>query len=197
MLKKEEVYVRVLSKKKARKVKELLEMFGEKIFQATLEIFDNGEDLYGCSFDEYPYVMIDDNDGEWSCFSHLNCNKTKVSLKELRNILARDYLKEGDVVVIKGSDTGIKRVGVVNDVIWNERNEISIVSDNFSDLDNIDIKHNGLGFAGNFIRYATEEEKQLLKPEESVIDKAISLLQHGLGLDYSHEVVQGLEEQIS
>ena len=111
MLKKEEVYVRVSSEKKARKVKEVLDMFGfeycDTQFLYDVFYFNDESDFCSCHNKDYPVSM----------------GKTKVSLKELRNILAREK-----------------------------------------------------------------------EPQESVVDKAISLLHHGLGLDYSHEVIQGLEK---
>lgn len=100
MLKKEEVYVVLEKNKHHDKFSKIINMFN---VDCTVDI--RGIAVFDSSF--FPDTQ----------------NKTRVSLKELRNILAR--------------------------------------------------------------------EKQ---PVESVIDKAISLLQHGLGLDYSHEVIQGLEE---
>lgn len=118
MLKKEEVYVRVSSEKKARKLGDLLEMFGENVYGKTLERLKNG-----IVSDKYPYVSYSFD--SWHGLTHVRTFEylTEVTLKELRNILAK--------------------------------------------------------------------EKQ---PQESAIYRAISLLQHGLGLDYSHEVIQGLEK---
>ncbi len=162
MLKKEEVYVRVSSEKKALKLKDVLDMF--KIewhinqFENNTFYFENGS-LYSSS----------------GAFK-----RTKVSLKELRNILAREYLKEGDVVLTKNGND--KTIAVVNNTC---NSNVSLFEAKRWIRLHDGFKWYNKGCFDDFIRYATEEEKKLLKPQESVIDKATSLL---------HEVIQGLEE---
>ncbi|HWL22316.1 MAG TPA: hypothetical protein VNR38_00950 [Ureibacillus sp.] len=134
MLKKEEVFVRVSSEKKARKLAKLLEMFGEGVYKPTLKRLKNG-----VVSDEYPIVHYN---WEWNGIGSSPIDKTKVSIKELRNILAVEHLKSGDVVVLNnGEIVKIKHIGDV----W------------FEEL-------NGLFHASDFIRYANEEEKALLEP---------------------------------
>ena len=82
MLKKEEVYVRVSSKKKARKLKEVLDMFGQKVYSLHLKYCAMGA-LYK---------------DEWHSGSTPPHNKTKVSLKELRNILAKEKQAQESVI---------------------------------------------------------------------------------------------------
>lgn len=172
MLKKEEVYVRVSSEKKARKLASLLEMFGENVYSLSFKYCAMGS-LYK---------------DEWHSRDTKPSNKTKVSLKELRNILAREYLKEGDVVVCRNKKTSVEHIFEIDSISLDCLGYLS----RHSNKDGFSI-NNGYWSIPSFIRYATEEEKKLLKPQESVIDKAISLLQNGLGLDYSHEVIQVLE----
>lgn len=82
MLKKEEVFVRVSSEKKARKLKELLGMFNERLFDEDVvdEALQNGWDV-----EFYHNKWLNSND---------TLSKTKVSLKELRNILAVEKLSK-------------------------------------------------------------------------------------------------------
>lgn len=166
MLKKEEVYVVLEKNKHHDKFRKIINMFN---VDCTVDI--RGIAVFDSSF--FPYTQ----------------NKTRVSLKELRNILAREYIKEGDVIAL-GYGKSVEYIGVFkafNNGYFEVNRYLSLNSGS-------GILMNDSGYIKNFIRYATEEEKQLLKPQESVIDKAISLLQHGLGLDYSHGVIQGLEK---
>lgn len=169
MLKKEEVYVVLDNHKHCEKLNKIVNMFNVR---CTVDLYGDGGIAV---FDE-------------SLFSGTQ-TKTKVSLKELRNILSRECLKEGDVVLTKNGNDKI--IAVVNktcnsNVALFEAKRWIRLHDGF--------KWDNKGCFDDFIRYATEEENQMLIPEKSVIDKAISLLNHGLGLDYSHEVIQGLEE---
>lgn len=147
MISKNEVYVVLDTEKKVKKVNAVLEMFGENIYERTKERLDK------CLVDKYYVNIIFDNE-EW-CGSHVNgasTYKTKVSPKELRNILAVEKLKEGDVVIFKNGLKG-KIVG------FNGDSEI-IVND--EDKDNVTC------LIRDFIRYATEEEKQLLNPKKEL-----------------------------
>lgn len=154
MLKKEEVFVRVSSEKKARKLKELLEMFGESVYEPTLERLKNG-----VVSDEYPYVHIN---RVWTGLSEgITCKENpKVSLKELRNILAFEKLKRGDIIIASIGST-----------------KYVVEFDRFLDTGIIlgskyrTIGHDLILTAGrfkNFIRYATEEEKALLEPKKEL-----------------------------
>lgn len=188
MLKKEEVYVRVSSKKKARKLKDVLDMFNQSQDDLTFYELKSFEAGWLNNQKETPVLVFNDEIwiGGWLSY---NENKTKVSLKELRNILAMEYLKEGDVVVCRNKKTSVQHIFEIDSISLDCFGYLS----RHSNKDGFSI-NDGYWSIPSFIRYATEEEKKLLKPQESVIDKAISLLNHGLGLDYSHEVIQGLEE---
>ena len=84
MLKKEEVFVRVSSEKKARKLSELLDMFNEPTGSQTFELVKNGGDVYYNDFGSVWVAKIDRTIDD----------KTKVSIKELRNILAKEKLSQ-------------------------------------------------------------------------------------------------------
>lgn len=150
MKNKNEVYVEVRTKKQARKLKCVLDMFGERIYRGTRKGLETGKDSDGDSQFDYPYIGFD-TDGEWCGFRNVSKGEvTKVSIKELRNILAADHLKEGDVCVFK--DLG----GEYTDIY--ER-----MSPNFKGQ--FEAKE---GVYRNFIRYATEEEKALLEPNKEL-----------------------------
>lgn len=131
-----------------------------------------GEDVYeGKVFhdDGYPYYTY------ISGFNHfVGCkyetgsnisDKTKVSIKELRNILAKEHLKEGDVFV--GKNGGYKFIGVYKG--FTERGLIEV--SNWHNLNKdrfLDNKNNTGGFFDNFKRYATPEEIELLEPQQGL-----------------------------
>lgn len=83
-MKKTDVYVVVDTPKKAKKLKRLLDMFGEKHLSGV--------------FGKYHYDGVSFCSNTWYAIEiEIEAdNKTEVSIKELRNILAKEYLKEGD-----------------------------------------------------------------------------------------------------
>lgn len=162
MLKKEEVYVRVSSEKKARKLKELLEMFGEPKDILTFEGFNVLETPWFINNECSPCVVFYENEWIGSC-SEFEIGLIRVSLKELRNILAKDKLKEGDIVVCKCSGYGNEYIVKFDKFVGN-----NIEGRYLHDF------HNGIrltketGHFDNFIRYATEEEKALLETKKEL-----------------------------
>lgn len=141
-MKKQDVYVEVRTKKQARKLKKVLDMFGEKYYEDERYFYEwtiNSPVVHFGSGDRWHYRLSGQD-------------KTKVSIKQLRNILAKEHLKEGDVVVSKGKS---KFIGIVKSVQLNDDLTIVIYSDNY-------FKDGEEGcFSGfwNFTRYATEKEK--------------------------------------
>lgn len=133
---KNEIYVVVDTPKKAKKLKKVLDMFNVKW---NINQFSGG---FNCFYF--------DNDYLYSMEARLPL--TEVSIKELKNILAIEHLKKGDVVVFKNGLKG-KIVG------FNGDSEIIV-----NDEDNDDVTC----FIWDFIRYATEEEKQLLNPKKGL-----------------------------
>lgn len=158
MKKKNEVFVRINTPKKAKKVKKVLDMFGEETYEKTYERLANG-----LVSSEYPLINFN---YEWvGDTGYIKNDKTEVSIKELRNILAIEHLKEGDVVVTK---TGSEKIIAVYDYAC--KSDLTLfqakrwvrVSDGF--------KWNNEGCFNTFLRYATEEEKALLNDEPKSIE---------------------------
>lgn len=157
MKKKNEVYVRVDTPKKAKKLAKVLYMFGEEVYRPTKKRLSNGIVSY-----EYPLVNYN---FEWTANDGYAAErKTEVTIKELRKILAVENLKKGDVVVVynKHGKWIIKLTG--NDIERFEHSssydlDLSLLNDKGS------IEKINKIYGGSFIRYATEEEKALLNPK--------------------------------
>lgn len=149
---KENVYVVIDTLKKARKVKKVLDIFGERSSRTIKEPFRN-EYLYFDSLGEYDTAQL-----RQGCFTK---GKTEVSIKELRNILAVEHLKEGDVVVCK-EGKGEIAVGIYKD---HDKFGFDLRPCVF-----LDDNKKSEGCFDTFIRYSTEEEKALLEDEPKSIE---------------------------
>lgn len=87
-LTKGDVYVVVDTPKKAKKLKKVLDVFGEKIYKSTNKRLSNG-----IVSEKYPTIIL--ISGDWSGYpSKSIIGRTKVTIKELRNILAKEHLKK-------------------------------------------------------------------------------------------------------
>src|SRR5690606_6173516 len=107
---KKDVYVVVDTPKKAKKLKRLLDMFNEPMYRETNQRFSENE-----VSKEYPIIHF--SRGKWAgyaCKSYQD--KTKVSIKKLRTILAKEHLKEGDYVVLKNGD--VHKIDDVNNKLY-------------------------------------------------------------------------------
>lgn len=155
-MKKQEVYVEVRTKKQAKKLKEVLDMFGEKLDDITSKDLETFEVGWLNNNDRTPALIYKDGEfiGAWV---EEHRDKAKVSIKQLRNILASEHLKEGDIVVCEND--GDIAVGVFEE--WEPKFGFEL-SDYIYLLD--EYKSVGGCFI-NFVRYATDEEKNLLKTE--------------------------------
>lgn len=145
MKNKNEVYVVVDTPKKAKKLKNVLDMFGEKLNRVDVDAikmshYNGSAKLYT----EYNKSYF--NGINWTLMDICE-DKTKVSIKELRTILAKEHLKEGDYVVI--NVFGIGKIESINGSSF----EIDDETFHFD----------------NFKRYATPEEIELFEPREEVI----------------------------
>lgn len=147
---KNEVYVVVETQKKAKKLQKVLDMFGEKTYK-------------GLPLELNLAIHFWNNDSWATCVeNHYPKGKQKVSIKELRNILAVEHLKEGDVVIVDNNPNGGRYVLRITDNSTGQfYHDISYTFD----TDFLD-KTPARIIEGNFIRYATEEEKALLDPKE-------------------------------
>lgn len=152
MKKKEEVFVRINTPKKAKKVIKVLELFKEKYMSACIINYNSHYD--GLRFYDDTWCAI-------RCEKE-HYGKTEVSIKELRNILAAEHLKEGDVVVCGGKN---KAVGILKE--WEPYFGFELEPCIFLE----DGRRSQGGCFDTFLRYATEEEKALLedKPKELTI----------------------------
>lgn len=154
-MKKTEVYVVVDTPKKAKKLKWLLDMFGERTYSESSiqDCLDNTENVLGFDKDENSFMSGYVNQFEDS--------RTKVSIKELRNILAKEHLKSGDIVVIKSiyNDEWVMEVDYIEGDKAYHKSAIN-KSSGYKDSKSFLVL--------NFIRYATEEEKDLLEPKKEL-----------------------------
>jgi len=166
MLKKEEVYVEARTKKQAKKLKKVLEMFGESKCKVTFKDFEDFTAGWITNKKETTCVVFFFKKwiGSWVNFHN---GLTQVSIKELRNILAVEHLKEGDFVVygINGSDSKyiVEFEKFNGDHLFGKR-YVTL----YSSGGNSDVMKGG-AFT-NFIRYATEEEKELLNPKPKELE---------------------------
>lgn len=153
-MKKEEVYVIIDTEKKAKKVAKVLAMFNESVFTDPdhLNVYHNGSDghwAFGLS------------DGSWMGKNlygqdNISINHTEVTVSELKQIIAMDLLKKGDVVVC---DLGNEKwIVEFSHFSWPQ-----LVGSKWNYKGETHVSVRG-GYFDKFIRYATEEEKQLLNP---------------------------------
>lgn len=154
---KEEIYLSVRTQKKADKLKKVLKMFNQKTYSA--QSIDTCVNSAGDLVIHY--------DGEEFLNTHLSVegleDKTKVTIKELKNILALEYLKEGDVIILAGGEEKYKWVVEVDCVEENLNFPITVYPSNFIGLDGVE-KYDGdnSGISGQFVRFATKDEKELM-----------------------------------
>lgn len=159
MKKKEEIYVVVDTPKKAKNLQKVLDMFKERIEKNTIDSLEHYTQPW---LTKEPPAVYFDSQRRWIC-QHAEYleGKQKVSIKELRNILAVDKLKEGDVVVCRNKEEQVEHLFKIDDkddnTVWYQ-----------SRLSNEDglMTQYGSWTLNHFIRYATEEEKALLEPKE-------------------------------
>ena len=90
MKKKEDVYVVVDSRKKAIELEGVLKMFGEATF--------SDDSIDQCLLMD-GFLVFSEYYGSWFA-AGFDKNRTQVSIQELKNILAAEYLKPGDEVVL-------------------------------------------------------------------------------------------------
>lgn len=155
MKKKNEVYVCVDTPKKAKKLKKVLDMFGEE-FSTT-----DGNAIKTGAYEGSGKLYTEFNKAYFTGYNWTlmpTCNgRFAVSIKELRNILAKEHLKEGDVVVVKNSN-GKWILKLTGNNIEEFEHSISLEFGT-NCLCHFDWTIEN----GKLIRYATEEEKELLR----------------------------------
>lgn len=147
-LTKGDVYVVIDTPKKAKKLKKLLDMFGERTYSnySIQDCLDNNKNVIGFEKEDNAFMS--------SYVDQFDNFREKVSIKELRNILAKEHLREGDYVVCE--DNFICRIDKIENCgIYFSNPFVGVY----------DISY--------FKRYATPEEIALLetKPKELEIGK--------------------------
>ena len=149
MKSKNQVYVKVDSKKVAKKLKKVLDMFGEKVCSeySITEALEKGWVIH------YSYFG-------WEASRIIVALSEQVTVSELKQILFREHAKKGDFVVFKGFNKSIAEISHIEGDKVYVKNELFIETGNrYSD---------GHECVSNFIRYATEEEKELLNPAKEL-----------------------------
>lgn len=154
-----------LTEKNCKKVLGILEMFGEPIYEGDRVRWKGGVLYKGDCF------ATIDKFGDWRGLNkgqlkdwYSDNIKTLVKSKELKQILAVEHLKEGDIIVA--------RIDSVNGAIdyitsFSHFHETGFSGKNWVCLDSKTLKINtGTGSFDKFLRFATDEEKALLDPKK-------------------------------
>lgn len=148
-----------LTRKNCKKVLEILEMFGEPVYNGDKDRWSRGA-LY--SGDKYATI---DKFDDWRGFTAQQLTdwfpgKEVVKPRQLRNVLAKEYLKEGEIAVFKfckalyiGEVEGVKFKSE-----FTSKKHVNILNPS-------EVRYDYAVFK-NFIRYATDEEKALLEPKK-------------------------------
>ena len=154
-LTKEQIAVKV-TKKNARKILGILDMFGEVVSNEVRKYLEHAE------YDMF--IMYSDAIKIWFTSSE---SRVEIALSrariikpnQLRTILAKEHLKVGDVVVCKNKEVGVTDIFEVTDKL----DEIVNYESRYSNEDGFKYE-SGVWDISHFQRYATEEEKALLEP---------------------------------
>lgn len=152
MLKKEEIFVNIQNESEYNKFTKLLRSFGQ-----SLEMI--GWDYMRCAhFYENSWCVPQR--------SYIEKLKTKVSIQELKNILAFEYLKKGDVIIFSGGTAGLLWVAEFERFIPNRGIDLplSIKTKRHNSLHKESrYQHSASGeIHGSFVRFATDGEKRVL-----------------------------------
>lgn len=158
MLKKEEIAVK-LTKKNTKKVYKILKMFSQRMSKG-LEGHLSGESPI--DFKEVLYKDFWDGTGVGDASGLYGISpKNYIKPKQLKQILAVENLKKGDVFI--GRKFGVEYLAEVDKVVPSDEN-YQLYSKKWYCFDTENTTTGVAGYFNEFIRYATEEEKQLLKP---------------------------------
>ena len=162
---KNEIYLSVNSQKKADKLKKVLKMFNQPTYSNKSISHCIGKDLV-LHYDGEEWLNAS---ADWLILGE--SKKEKVSIKELKNILALEFLKKGDVIILEGGEEKYRWVIEVDHVSQVSSGLLEIYPRWFIGLDGVEkFDEETNHIEGQFIRYATKAEKALLlgeKVEES------------------------------
>lgn len=153
MLKKEEIFVDIQNNSEYDKVIKLLRSFGQR-----LEMI--GWEHMRCAHFYENHWCVPQR-------SYIEKLKTKVSIQELKNILAFEYLKKGDVIIFSGGTAGLLWVAEFERFIPNRGIDLplSIKTKRHNSLyKESRYQHSASGeIYGSFVRFATDSEKRVLE----------------------------------
>lgn len=163
---KKDVYVVVDTPNKAKKLKELLDMFGEPMYSRPnhRNSMHNGT----VSYDGWGYGFFD---GKWRGFNtkssiHNGKEFKKVSIKELKQILAKEHLKSGDWIIAKCSYSDCDYLVKVDEI----RDNVIMGCFSFAPNNKWTKLSDYSGVFIKFKRYATPEEIALLEPKQKELE---------------------------
>lgn len=154
-----------LTEKNIGKVYDILKMFGEDIISCDEVLLKTG--FFPSEISLKDWLDMNNNDAlsfennRWN-ICH-NIIKTLIKPKQLKQLLAKSRLKEGDVVVVDNNpsvSTFILELTGENIESFEHINSYDLKNKTFE----LNQLHPILG--GKFLRFATEEEKALLNPVE-------------------------------
>lgn len=152
-MKKEEIYVKLTGKNR-EKVFKILDIFGQQLTKEDEVARKTGRYPNGTPIKYFPELEFKTG-GTWILYQGYPSNtKTRIKPRELRNMLAQEHLKKGDVIVV-GSGRS-KWVAQLTGDKFDNHNPYCLGSE----FPTLYWTIGGL----NFLRYATEEECKLLKP---------------------------------
>lgn len=153
MLKKEEIFVNIQSESEYNKVIKLLRSFDQ---ECRIKGWDRDE---RCAHFYNNYWCVPER-------SYIEKFKTKVSIQELKNILAFEYLKKGDVIIFSGGTSGLLWIAEFERFIPSRgiNLPLSIKTKRHNSLHKESrYQHSTSGeIYGSFVRFATDGEKRAL-----------------------------------
>lgn len=161
MLKKEEIFVNIQNESEYNKVIKLLRSFGQRVEMI------GWEHIRCAQFYEDSWCVRFYGD-RWCAIqrSYIERLKTEVSIQELKNILAFEFLKKGDVIIFSGGTSGTLWIAEFEHFTSNRciGLPLSIKATRYNAL------HKGSRYQhstsaeiyGSFVRFATDGEKRAL-----------------------------------
>lgn len=168
MLKKEEIFVDIQNNSEYKKFIKLLISFGQRF-----EMIGWDRDQRCAHFYENSWCVPQR--------SYIEKLKTKVSLQELKNILAFEYLKKGDVIIFSGGTSGVLWIAEFEHFTSNRciGLPLSIKATRYNALHKESrYQHSASGeIHGSFVRFATDGEKRVLGNNEWPVSKKDQLIE--------------------
>lgn len=167
MLKKEEIFVDIQSKSEYDKVIKLLRSFGQRL------------EMIGWEYTRCAHFY----ENSW-CVpqrSYIERLKTEVSIQELKNILAFEYLKKGDVIIFSGGTEEFLWIAEFEHFAPNRGTglPLSIEATRYNALFKGSRYQNSTfgEIHGSFVRFATDGEKRVIGNDKCPVSKKDQLIE--------------------